>query len=94
MARHRRGQTTERVGYNGPSVQAFQIFRERTNRGDAVLAIEDRGQRANAKTVAAELLHLEAQSIEIGSMRDDRLKARWRQLDQQRFEQPLAFEPA
>src|SRR5687767_4885225 len=94
MAGHGRGNTLDGVFHRGSTVEAFEIFGQRAKRRIALLAAEQRWKRRHAEGVAPELLHLEAQSIQVYRVGGKDLSSAGRHLDQQWLQEPLALEPS
>jgi len=84
----------DRRVHAGAAIQSFQVLGQRPQRGIAVLAAEQCRERGYAQRIAAELLDLESEPLEIGRVRRERLASSRRQLDEHRYEQALALEPA
>ena len=77
-----------------PRSRPFEILRQGAHGCGGRLGVEQRRHRAHAHRVAAELLHLEPEPLEIRGMRDERLSPVRRQVEQQRVEQALTLEPS
>ena len=78
----------------GAAIEPFEILRQRAHGCGGRLGVEQRRHGAHAHRVAAELLHLEPEPLEIRRVRDERLASVRRQVEQQRLEQALALEPS
>ena len=61
---------------------------------DGILSAEHRRNRCHAHRVGAEFVDTEPEPIEIVGVAEERLARLWRELDEQRLEQPLAFQTA
>ena len=92
MTRRRGGNPAQRVAGFPAAISPSRSSASARSGHDRFITSENRRDSRQPERFAAEIIDAESQPIEIGGMAQQRLPALRRQLNQQRFEQPLALE--
>src|SRR5215208_3146846 len=92
MTRHRRGDLFDRIVYGGRIPPGFEILGQRTQHSRTFFAPEQRRKCRYPHRLAAELFDIKPETFELSDMRCQGLTAARRQLEDHRFEQPLALQ--